>query len=432
MNIAILGFGLEGQAAYEYWRADNDITICDRDSDLTTPSGAQTQLGADYLAHLDNFDLVVRSPQVHPSAIAAANGVDIAHKTTSNVNEFMRVCPSRNIFGVTGTKGKGTTSTLVAKMLEAAGKKVHLGGNIGVAALNMLANGIQPDDYVVLELSNFQLIDVQHSPHIAVCLMVVPEHLDWHKDAAEYFAAKQQLFKHQTESDIAIYYPANNNSVAIAGVSSGVKLPYFEQPGAYISDGKIIIDDTVITDVNQVKLLGDHNLQNVCASVTAVWQITQDVSALQSVITTFAGLPFRLELVHELNGVGYYNDSFGTTPETAIVAMQAFSSPKVIILGGSDKGASYDQLAQIVATANVRHVVLIGNQTPALRVALDAVGYTDYTSGGTTMQAIVQEAHNNAHPGDVVLLSTACASFDMFKSYKDRGAQFTAAVQALG
>ncbi len=431
MNIAILGFGLEGRAAYDYWQDANDITICDQNSELKVPEGVGAQLGQNYLNNLEQFDLIVRSPHVHPRLIVAANNQTVLDKVTTNTNEFLRVCPTPNVIGVTGTKGKGTTATLITNMLEASGKRVHLGGNIGVAALDLLKSDIQPDDYVVLELSSFQLIDLCQSPHIAVCLMVVSEHLDWHENIEEYIATKQQLFIHQSQSDIAIYYPANKNSVSIASASLGQHLPYFEQPGAYVDNNLVVIDGQTICQTSELQLLGAHNLQNVCAAVTAAWQVTQDAAAMRSVLTSFSGLPYRLEFVRELNGVRYYNDSFGTTPETATVAMQAFAAPKIIILGGSDKGASYDELATVVKDNDVRQVVLIGDQATSIQASLEAVGFDSFVSGGQTMTEIVQVARGLAQPGDVILLSTACASFDMFKDYKDRGAQFSQAVQAL-
>jgi UDP-N-acetylmuramoylalanine--D-glutamate ligase len=288
---------------------------------------------------------------------------------------------------------------------------------------------------VVLELANFQLIDLKQSPMIAVCLMVVPEHLDWHADMAEYVAAKQQLFVWQTFDDIAIYYADNENSAQIADAGNGAKVPYFAAPGARVEDGKIVIgdDDGIqeICPVSELKLLGEHNWQNACAAVNAAWQVTHSVGALREVLTTFAGLEHRLEFVRELGGIRYYDDSFGTAPETAIVAVQAFEQPKVLILGGSDKRAEYDELAAVVHHGNVRQVLLIGEQASRIEFALVSAGYTNFAPGGNTMKDIVANARKSAQAGDVVLLSTACASFDMFQNYKDRGEQFKAAVQAL-
>ncbi|MDB5171124.1 MAG: UDP-N-acetylmuramoylalanine--D-glutamate ligase [Candidatus Saccharibacteria bacterium] len=430
MNIAILGYDTEGRVSHDYFDAQgHELTICDQNPDLQVPEGAESVLGEHYLEDLDRFDLIVRTAGMPPSVILGKNP-GVAGKITTHVNEFLRVCPTRNIIGVTGTKGKGTTSTLITRMLEAAGKTVRLGGNIGVPPLTFL-DELDADSWVVLELSSFQLIDLQHSPHIAICLMVVPEHLNWHPDINEYTLAKSQLFDRQTPEDIAIYFAENETSRLIAAAGHGQKVPYFAEPGATIDNGCISISGQVVCSTDELQLLGAHNWQNACAAVTAVWQVTQDLDAIRSVLTTFSGLPHRLELVRELSGVKYYDDSFGTTPETAIVAMRAFEAPKVMILGGSDKGASYDELARAVASSNVRMALLIGDQAPAIQAALENAGFTAFQAGGETMDEIVSKAHHAAQPGDIVLLSTGCASFGMFKNYKDRAAQFIAAVQAL-
>ena len=432
MKIALLGYGKQGQAAYEYWRSpENQMTVCDQNESLDLPQDITKQLGKDYLKNLDQFDLIVRSPSIHPKDIEEANSPNILDKVTTVTNEFFKVCPSKNIIGVTGTKGKGTTSTLLTQMLEALGRRVHLGGNIGTPPLDMLKAGIQPDDWVVLELANFQLIDLKFAPRIAICLMVVPEHLDWHSDVNEYIAAKQRLFIHQTLDDIAIYYAKNENSKKIAEVSKGKKITYFAEPGAIVQDDQIKIADQTICRTDELKLLGKHNWQNVCAAITAVWQISQDVAALKSVLTSFTGLPHRLEFVRDLEGVDYYDDSFGTTPETAIVAIEAFEPPKVVILGGSDKGATYDQLSDIVKRNNVRAVVIIGDTGPTIASVLRQDDYTNVVEGGSTMPEIVNAARAQAQTGDVVLLSTGCASFGLFQNYQDRGEQFKQAVQVL-
>ena len=432
MKIAIIGYGKQGQSAYNYWQSDtNQLTICDQDPDVHLPDNVQRQLGPEYLHGLDQFDLIVRGPSVHPRDIIKANSESIMSKVTTVTNEFLKACPSKNIIGVTGTKGKGTTSSLIAKILEAAGKKVYLGANIGIPPLDLLKNQIQPEDWIVLELANFQLIDLKYSPHIAVCLMVVPEHLNWHTDMNEYVASKQQLFAYQQPADIAIYFAGNDISKQIAGSGQGQKIPYFAEPGALVKENNIAIDGQTICRTDELKLPGKHNWQNVCAAITAAWQITKDIKYYYPVVTSFTGLSHRLELVRELNGIKYYDDSFGTTPETAQVAIDAFQSPKVIILGGSDKGASYEELAKTVAAGNVRKVVLIGMTAPAIKTSLDKIGYTNFIDGGNTMQEIVETAQATAKPGDIVLLSTACASFDMFKNYEDRGEQFKHVVSSL-
>ena len=431
MKIAIIGFDTEGKATYDYLvkLGGQDITICDQNPDITVPDGVKTQLGANYLKHLDRFDAIVRTAGLPPAKILAENsGID--ESITTHTNLFFGATPTNNIIGVTGTKGKGTTSTLIAKMLAAAGKDVHLGGNIGVPPLTFL-DKLSNDSWVVLELSSFQLIDLRYAPHIAVCLMVVPEHLNWHADMAEYAAAKSHLFAHQTTDDIAISLAGNETSQQIASVSQGRHIPYFAAPGAEVIDNAITIDGQVICKTSELKLLGAHNWQNACAAVTAVWQVTQDVKAIKSVLTSFSGLEHRLEFVRELDGIKYYDDSFVTTPETATVAIQAFTEPKVVILGGSDKNANFDELARAVKDGNVRHAVVVGDTAPKIIAALDTVGFHDYSTGATTMADMVAACRQHAKLGDVVLLSTGCASFGLFQDYKDRGNQFKQQVAAL-
>ncbi len=430
MKVAIVGYDTEGKVSYEHFKAQEaEITICDQNTDLVVPDGVSTQLGQSYLDNLDQFDVIVRTPGLYPGKILAKNP-DVADKITSQTNIFFKHCPTKNIIGVTGTKGKGTTSSLITKMLEAAGKQVFLGGNIGLPPLTFL-DQLDENSWVVLELSSFQLMDLRYSPHIAVCLMVEPEHLDWHEDFEEYLAAKQQLFMHQNSNDIAIYYPENENSLSIADATEGTLIPYFEIPGAIIKGDSVVIHNQEICKTSELKLLGKHNWQNVCAAITAAWQVTQDADAIQSVVTSFSGLEYRLEFVREVNGVMFYNDSFGTTPETATVAIEAFSAPKILILGGSDKGAKFDELAKAVRKNNVRNVILIGERAKHIEFALKRAGYKNYVLGGKTMPEIVNQAQELAQSSDVVLLSTACASLDMFDNYKDRGAQFTQAVRAL-
>lgn len=430
MKVAIVGFELEGRSALEYWQKKGaEVTICDQSHDKEIPKGVNAQLGENYLDNLGQFDLIVRTPGLHPDKILAKNP-DVSKKITTNIEEFLRVCPTKNIIGVTGTKGKGTTSMLITQMLQAAGKHAFLGGNYGIPALTFL-DELWEDSWVVLELSSFMLYDLRLSPHIAVCLMVVPEHLDWHKDNEDYFRSKANLFANQKADDIAIYFAQNEISRQITANSPGQKVPYFAPPGAIVRGGKITIEGNEICRTDELKLLGQHNWQNACAALTAFWQAEQNTQAAREVLTTFSGLPHRLEFVREVNGVKYYNDSFGTTPETTEVAVKSFDVPKILIVGGSDKGVSFEELAKTVAESNVREVLVIGQTADKITAALQKLGFNNITPGGKTMPEIIAKASAAARPGDVVLLSPGCASFGMFKNYKDRGEQFKAAVNAL-
>ncbi len=463
MKVAILPFSSieqsESLPVYRYFKQKNaDITAYYwGEPDLPGDVQKIKIEPKDNIPDLDEFDLIVVGPAIHPRQMQTSKPI------TSLTNLFVQNCPTQNIIGITGTKGKGTTSTLIAKMLEANGHKVWLGGNIGRPLLDELDN-ISPDDWVVLEMSAGQLITFNQRIHIGVCLMVVPEHLDWHTDMDEYTQAKANLFKNQTPDDIAVYFANNENSKKIAAYSPGKRLPYFKEPGAYVrDDGMVVIGQTEVIHKSKVKLLGEHNLQNVCAAITTVYEAVGSLDPFDSlnarsgstlssqsdigsranpkavewidkvkeVLSSFSGLEHRLELVRELKGIKYYDDSFGTTPETAIVALEAFKEPKVVILGGHDKGVPFESLAEAVTNNNVKHAVLIGDTAPKIKELLAKNGFESVTSGLTNMSDMVSAAREHASAGDVVLLSTGCASFGLFKDYKDRGNQFKTAVQAL-
>lgn len=454
MNIAIVGFDRQGRSAFDYWNTeDNTITICDQNVVADVPEGVATKFGSDYLNDLYTFDLIIRTPGLHPLQIVENNREDpnILDKVTTVTNEFFRACPTNRIIGVTGTKGKGTTSTLIAKFLEAAGHRVHLGGNIGIAPLELLKDNIKPDDWVVLELANFQLIDLHYSPHIAVCLAIVPEHLDWHRDMFEYVQAKQQIFAHQTPHDIAIFNARNTYAQEIADASPALQFGFDvpEEPGeepdnttgSYVRGSHIYFETEKLCSISDVALPGRHNLYNVCAAITAVYPILAQSqkhphNIVKTVLKSFNALPYRLQAIAEVNGVMYVNDSLGTTPDTAIAALQAYERPKVMIVGGASKGVTFDEMAETMVNDDVRAAVVIGLTGPRIASLIkryDPTGKLTLKLLGenTDMNEIVQTAASLAKKGDVVLLSPACASFDMFKDYKDRGDQFNRAVQAL-
>ncbi len=245
------------------------------------------------------------------------------------------------------------------------------------------------------------------------------------------FGLKQQLFRWQKPEDFTIYYAKNPLSVQVVSGSKAKKIPYFEEPGAIVQNGRVVIGNTEICELSDIKLLGAHNWQNVCAAITAVWPVAKEPQAIRQAVKAFTGLPFRLEFIKEVNGVKFYNDSFGTTPETAIVAIKSYEPPKVLILGGSDKGAVYTKLAKAVANGNVKSVIAIGDTARAISEALRAEGFNNIVTGSEPMQQIVQHARKLASEGDIILLSTACASFGLFKNYQERGEQFNQAVRAL-
>ncbi len=434
MNIAIAGFDREGRISYDYFnKQGHTITILDAKKDIEVPQGINAILGPTYLDTAQSFDMIIRTAGLPIDSLAKV-GVP-PDQIWSGTNEFFKVCPTKNIIGVTGTKGKGTTTSLIAAMLKKAGYTVHIGGNIGRPALDLLNDSIMPDDWVVLELSSYQLSDLRFSPHIGVCLLIVPEHLDWHGDFAHYAAAKANLFTHQSESDIAIYYSDSPDSKAIASHTNGALIPYYSSPGAHVIDAKTLaINNTTICDVADISLLGKHNWQNVCAAVTAVWQVTQDVVAIANAIKEFTGLPHRIEFVCEKDGIRYYNDSFATGLHATIAAINAISEPKVVIVGGYDRMLNIDDFGTFLKNdaENVKHIVLIGDSKDRVANLFNRNGIQNYTvSKATNIHDIVNDAREYSVKGDAIVFSPGFASFGLFKNFEERGISFKEEVAIL-
>ncbi|MGB4767728.1 MAG: UDP-N-acetylmuramoyl-L-alanine--D-glutamate ligase [Candidatus Saccharimonas sp.] len=408
MKVVIAGYGVEGRASFLYWRTlGAEVAIADqRDTLPDAPEEVQLILGADAFDKLADFDVVVRSPSIRPDRLPYGD------KVWSATNEFLSKCPAP-VIGVTGTKGKGTTSSLVASILRASGKNVHLVGNIGVPALQVLPD-IKDGDIVVYELSSFQLWDAVRSPHIAVVLGIEPDHLDVHASFEEYVAAKANIARHQTPNDTVIFYEHNQYSRAIAAQSLGRRVAY-----------PFPIDDVA----GSLAIPGAHNVDNASAAVAAVREYTDDVELIRRGLAAFSGLPHRLKLVAEKNGVGYYDDSIATTPGSAIAAMRSFDAPKVLILGGSDKGVMYDEVVSVAQQTNTS-ILAIGQTGEAIYTLCLQFG-VPVERERELMPEVVRHATTMAQGKGVVLLSPASASFDQYRSYSDRGDQFIKAVEEL-
>jgi len=391
--------------------------------------------GEDYLKKLDEFDLVVRSPGVKLEFLKNV----AKEKITSQTKLFFDLCPAK-IIGVTGTKGKGTTASLIYEMLRKQGFDAYLGGNIGKPPLDFL-DKLNAQSVVVLELSSFQLIDLDKSPHIAVMLMTTSEHLDWHKDLGEYVDAKRNILKFQTSKDYAIlnrdYVASNESDIHTNAKIFYVSIERSGYEGCSIKDNAVFLKlngkEEKIIDASEILLPGAHNLENVSAAVLAATLSGVSRNNITSVLRTFKGLEHRLELADTINGVKYYDDSFSTTPETAIAAINAFKNPEILILGGSSKNSDFQDLGKVISQAqNIKAIIGIGNEWSRIKSKIQNTKYEILLiEGADSMEKIVKAASKIALPGDVVLLSPACASFDMFKNYKDRGEQFKSEVLKL-
>lgn len=401
-NIAILGLGEEGRDVFD-WLKNNcrgcRVEVFDK---IKT-------------ADLTGFDLIFRSPGFWRNSPmikkAGAAGAEISSATKL----FFSLCPAK-IIGVTGTKGKGTTATLIYKMLKAAGKRVFLAGNIGRPMLKLLPR-LKPDDWVCLELSSFQLQDLTQSPKIAVVLNITRDHLDVHRNLREYRQAKANIVRYQQKS---------HHAVLNAGYAAVKRLVGLTQAQVHWFSPK-----TLTIDKTKVKLRGPHNLENIAAALAAAGLAGVPKKFQEKIAYSFAGLEHRLEPVRTVAGAQYFNDSFSTTPETAIAAIKSFWEPLIIILGGSDKGSRYRELGLSIShSPNLKAVILIGAMGPVIEKNIK--NYQGLiVRGKKDMRQIVKQAQSLSAPGDVIVLSPACASFDMFKNYKDRGKQFKLWVKKL-
>lgn len=450
-KIAILGFGVEGQAVLEYLEKHGykNITVCDKNVNLKAdfPKGVSAELGEDvYLEGLDKFDVIFRSPGIRwltpQIQLAVQKGIEV----TSCIKFFMDQCPCP-VVGISGTKGKGTTSTLIYKILKKGGLNVYLGGNIGdppIAFLDELKN----EDVVVLELSSFQLHDLGKSPHYAVLLNTTIDHLDYHADREEYMEAKENLLIHQAKSSVAVmnkdYEYVKYYESLVKGKLMLVSRKDKVENGAYEKNGEIFYCGEKkcekIMNASEIGLIGSHNLENVMPAIIISKEFKVTTKDIVKVVKEFKGLPHRLEFVKEVNGVKFYNDSFATTTETSMAAVDSFTQPTILIAGGYDKGLNYDEWAvKILTKPSLHTVILIGVLADKMENCLleaekklgAAVGSPTKIIRRDGLEEAVVEAYAEAEEGSVVVMSPAAASFDMFKNYKERGERFREYVGVL-
>ncbi|MDD3035558.1 MAG: UDP-N-acetylmuramoyl-L-alanine--D-glutamate ligase [Candidatus Saccharimonadaceae bacterium] len=432
MKIAIAGYGLEGESNYRYWSSDlrNEITIVDqKQPSRTIPDNVPTIIGEDAFERLDGFDLVIRTAGLSPFKIKTDG------KIWSATNEFFEKCPA-SIIGVTGTKGKGTTSSLIASIFEAAGKKVWLVGNIGIASLDVLPK-INKDDVVVFELSSFQLWDLERSPQIAVVLPIEPEHLDVHKNFDDYVGAKSNIRRHQKSGDLCVYHSNNEIAAKVARITEEgeiIRYGIADDGGSYVDGENFCREGRKICSVSSLKLVGGHNIENACAAITVAKFFDLSDEDIEKGLQNCHGLPYRLEFVREVKGVKYYNDSFSSSPSATVAAIKSFNQPEILIIGGIDRGADFSELCNVIAEKNnIKEVVIIGEIRHKLADMIKQAGFHNRIeiADNNVLESIVKLAESYAEPGDVVVLSPACASFDMFRDFYDRGDKFKETVNNL-
>ncbi len=436
-RVGVLGYGREGQSVARYL-LKHGITpvLFDKDSTID-PGNLTLYSGADYLTNLKSVEVVFRSPgfwRKHRSLKEfEANGGII----TSQTIYFFENCPSK-IIGVTGTKGKGTTTSLAHKIAVAANHNAYITGNIGLTEPLDFLDELKNSDLVYYELSSFQLQDLEISPYIGVILMTTADHLDQHESIVEYHEAKESIVKFQKDTDFAIINKDFSASTKIGMLSKGNKLWYGKTKvsfGIQIENLSLLsrnlvkfgVLDGQLLSLKEMTLRGEHNLQNVSAALLASVVLGIDIKTAIDTAKKFVGLEHRLEFVTEVGGVKYYNDSFSTTPETAVAGISSFNEPLFLILGGSEKNLDYKELGEkISTTSNIEKVFLIGETALRMKAQLINCGVLEnkIMTETKTFEQIFEYLKTHNRPGSVVLLSPATASFDMFENYKDRGNKF--------
>lgn len=471
--IAILGYGVEGRAMLDYLLEHEytNLTVCDQSEKLTgIHSDVQTRLGENYLQNLDEFDVVFRSPGISFFRPEIQELMDSHTEVSSMTKYFFEHCRAP-IIGVTGTKGKGTTASLITEILRRGGKKVFLGGNIGVPAVSFLDN-VSEDSLVVLELSSFQLVDLEMSPHIAVVLNVTSDHMDYHSSLEEYHESKYPILAHQSAANFAVLnqdYPyASEFEVLGEGVKTYVSCRTALVNGAWVEGEKVRVIDTDdvnlrergwvdILDVSEIGLVGRHNWENVLPAVTVGRILDIPNNTIAQAVREFHGLPHRLEKVIGTGGVEFYNDSFSTTPESCLAACSAFNDlekPFYLLAGGSEKGSDFTALGWKLSQMKfLQKVFVMGPSGMRIREAL-IHGHETCVEDGTvcrlavpverveSLREAIMKAHeeavmldNRGDSGDgigtVILMSPAAASFNEFANYKERGEYFKNASREL-
>ena len=439
-KIAVFGLGVSNRPLVRLLLEFGcDVLGCDRtpreklDAEVLEleAAGCKLSVGDGYLDHLD-ADLVFRTPGMHPGNPALEDLRSKGAEVTSEMEVFFEVCPC-TILAVTGSDVKTTTTTLISEMLKAAGKTVWVGGNIGAPLLPRVRE-MKPEDYAVVELSSFQLMDMKRSPHIAVVTNLAPNHLDIHKDMDEYVEAKKTIFRYQGREDILVVNADNAITASFKG--NGVTKTFSRQGrDAYVR----VVGDTItrggvpVLKKGDILIPGEHNVENYMAAIAAVDGLVDD-ETIRQVAKTFGGVEHRIELVRVKDGVRYYNDSIASSPSRTIAGLRSFPEKVILIAGGYDKHIPYDVLGPEIC-AHVKLLVLGGATGPKIRAAVEDC--PDYRPGCPEIvdcvdfTAAVKSAAAAARSGDVVLMSPASAAFDQFKNFMARGKYFKDMVMEL-
>ena len=448
-KVAVLGIGISNIPVIRFLiEAGAKVMACDKrerpqlkgiSADLDRLP-VEFKFGKDYLSELDGFDMIFPTPGMPLDLPELVKAREKGVLQSNEIGLFLDLCEAP-VIGITGSDGKTTTTTLVGEILKAGGKKVFVGGNIGTPLLPEVFK-ITSDCIVVLELSSFQLQPLKKSPNISVVLNLSPNHLDHHRSMKEYGEAKENIFRHQRPGDYAILNRDNPGAYSMKS-SCPEKLMLFSrheklQSGAYVKGQEIIVDIEGRTEaalsLGDIKLPGEHNIENILAVSVITALAGCDFMHLRNIIKEFTGVEHRIEFVAEKQGVRFYNDSGATTPSRAIAAIESFQAPIILIAGGSDKNLSFQGLGETIAR-RIKSTVLMGHTAEKIKDSIETAEGKYRRKIKIVVAEDLKEAVNaaflEAAPGDVVLLSPACASFDLFSDYRARGRQFKKLVKDI-
>ena len=444
---AVIGIGVSNTPLIKMLlRAGIQVTACDRrqrddfggQAEELESLGAELHLGPGYLEGLDQ-DVIFRTPGLRPDVPELIAAKERGSVITSEMEVFFQVCPCRTI-AVTGSDGKTTTTTIIAQLLKAAGKSVYVGGNIGRPLLPDV-DGMEPGDIAVLELSSFQLMTMDRSPDIAVVTNLAPNHLDVHRSMEEYIGAKKNIFTHQAARGLLVLNADNAITAGFAPEARG-RVTLFSrrnelEKGVFVKDGAIWVRNDMherpVLYLENILLPGDHNVENYMAAIAALDGLVPD-QVVRDFAAKFAGVEHRIELVRTLRGVRYYNDSIASSPSRTIAGLRSFKEKVILIAGGYDKHIPFGVLGPEVVE-HVKALFLTGDTAPKIRAAVEAApGYDPAAlpiAEYGEFDGAVLAACQAARPGDVVILSPACASFDKFRNFMERGAAFKKIIYGL-
>ncbi len=435
-RIAVLGLGVSNRPLVRLLLSFGcRVTGCDRtprekiDSEVLEleKMGCALRLGEDHLENLE-ADVVFRTPGMHPGNPAIQKLSADGAAVTSEMEAFFQVCPCK-VLAVTGSDGKTTTTTLISEMLKTQGKTVWLGGNIGTPLLPLVPQ-MKADDYAVVELSSFQLMDMHHSPSRALITNLAPNHLDVHRDMAEYVEAKKNIYRFQRPEDLLVVNADNSITESLTG--PGQTRSFSRQGKGYVEirEGVICRNGEKILPVKDILLPGVHNIENYMAAIAMVEGLASD-DAVRHVAKTFGGVEHRIELVRIKDGVRYYNDSIASSPSRTVAGLRSFPEKVLLIAGGYDKHIPYDVLGPEVCS-HVKKLYLNGATAEKIRAAVEACpGEKPEIFDCGDLKTAVLAASRDAKDGDVVLLSPASAAFDQFKNFMVRGAYFKKMIMEL-